>query len=294
MKTVVTWICFFAAVISGIGWVLAVKRLNAAESELSALGRTVANMREKAWERSSTSSGEALRGARDPLGPAHDDPRDDSGFGAPIKSMVDDWVQLVNSPEAQELMSAQYTAEISSRYANVFRALQLSPDTLKRFKDLLLERQRIDNDAIAIAFQKGINPLTDPQAYGAILTNVRSDIDSQIQQTLGENKFRELQQYQSGQQARSTVNQLAQSLSYTQDPLTQDQRQAMQSLLGMTSGGSAGKQRGRITAAVAEQAKSFLRPSQMDAVHEIMRAQDAQDALAQIRRNAQSRRATGK
>ncbi|PTY04611.1 hypothetical protein DB347_18015 [Opitutaceae bacterium EW11] len=208
--------------------------------------------------------------------------------------MVDDWVQLVNSPEAQELMSAQYTAEISSRYANVFRALQLSPDTLKRFKDLLLERQRIDNDAIAIAFQKGINPLTDPQAYGAILTNVRSDIDSQIQQTLGENKFRELQQYQSGQQARSTVNQLAQSLSYTQDPLTQDQRQAMQSLLGMTSGGSAGKQRGRITAAVAEQAKSFLRPSQMDAVHEIMRAQDAQDALAQIRRNAQSRRATGK
>ncbi len=203
-----------------------------------------------------------------------------------VQKLVDDWITMMNNPEAQRLVSLQRKAQISSRYAGMFRTLELSPEQVERFKELLLERQNGDNDILAISLQNGINPLQNPAEYAALATGMHEEVEKKIESALGTEKYAKLANYQASQQNRAVVKQLEDSLSYSEEPLTREQRDQFQRVLvetGPTKAGM-GNPNGTVTDKTTEQSKEFLGETQLKALEEIKQGQAAEKKLADMKK----------
>ena len=72
------------------------------------------------------------------------------------------------------------------------------------------------------AREQGINPRAVP-ALQPLVNQAMAQTDQSIQQTLGDAAFQQYQQYQQTLPERNVVNNLQQSLGYTQTPLTDDE-----------------------------------------------------------------------
>lgn len=210
-----------------------------------------------------------------------------------IGSMVNTWVGMMNDPEAQRLMALQQKAGISSRYADLFKKLQLPPDKLDQFKAELLEKQTSHNDALLAAAQQGINPMQNPQEFRKLEESIQSDIDKQIRTTIGDTDFEQYQNFQATAGQRSVVNQLQQSLSYTDSPLTSTQADQMTQILATTgpqkpsadgTPSPNAKNNSRVTDATVAQAQAVLATKQVEALQEIQQQQRAGEQLQKIMR----------
>jgi hypothetical protein len=218
---------------------------------------------------------------------------------------------LMDSPQFQALMSLQAKSRLDGQYADLFKELtqqyNLSPQQLDQFKNLLVQRQEAQRDAVQAARQNGISPQTDPQAWKEAMTAATGDIDSQIQSDLGSGAYSAYQTYQQTASQRATVTQLQQSLSYTSAPLTDAQSQQLVTLLqqsggsstgrnfayGGPFGGGAGGPQAQITPDVISQASSFLNPSQVAALQQLQQAQQAQQQMGQLIRAQFQNRTNG-
>jgi len=209
-----------------------------------------------------------------------------------ISEAVSGWLAAMNDPEAQRLSAVQQRAQISSRYAGLFRSLALPPDKLAQMKDLLLEKLTARNDVMLAAAQQGINPLTNPGELRRLEAELQAEIDNKIKATLGADGFVQFQAYQQTQGQRGVVSQLQESLSYTATPLSAEQSAQMVQILGSTGparGGAASgnSNNGTVTDATIAAAQGVLSPPQVQALQEIQQQQQAGAELQRLLRQGQ-------
>jgi hypothetical protein len=203
-----------------------------------------------------------------------------------IGNVVNTWLDMMNDPEAQQLMALQQKAQISSRYAPVLRALKLTPDQIAQFKALLLEKQTVRNDVLLSATQQGINPLQNPQELRDLEASAQAEIDAKIKTVLGDDAYAQFQNFQQTQGQRGIVNQLRDSLSYTATPLTKEQSDELVPILARTgpprdANPARVATNATVTDATVSQAQQILSPPQLDALKEIQQQQQAGAKLQQ-------------
>jgi hypothetical protein len=201
----------------------------------------------------------------------------DNGLAANILSRMSD-------PEAQRLMSAQVRAQIEQRYAALFPKLNLSPDKLEQFKDLLVDRQQAPMDVLAAANDQGIS---DPQDFQKMVQSTEADIDSQIKATIGDANDAQLQSFQQMQAVQGLVGRLSVTLSGTATPLTPAQTTQLTQVIVQTqpapaNGATGTANRVQITNDTLAQAQGVLSPPQMQTLQEIQQLQQTQQRLRQI------------
>jgi hypothetical protein len=217
--------------------------------------------------------------------------------------------ELAGNAEFQKLLAIQMKGRISQTYGPLFKALNLSPDQLAQFQSLLADKQQALMDVMQAAREQGINPRTDPDGFKTLVDQAVAQVDTNIQQALGDSGYQQYQQYQQTLPERNVVNTLQQQLSYTQTPLTDDEASAMISLLQQnqpqragsgTSGTNTGGETGgpslmalvngggnaRVTNDAITQASSLLSAPQIAVLQQIQEQQQAQQQMQQLMRAA--------
>jgi len=238
-----------------------------------------------------------------PAGP--DEPAPGGRRGPNRGNLANNFMAMMDRPEIQKLMATQQRAALDSRFAALFRNLNLSPEQLEQFKNLLVEKQTAMTDALAAARAQGIDPRNDPQEFRKLVADAQAEVDVSIKAALGDSAYAQYQQYQQTLPQRTTVNQLQQSLSYTSTPLTSAQTEQMVQILAANTPpsansaaangraavaaafgvGFAGQAGSRVTNDAITQSQTVLAPAQVQALQQLQAAQQAQAQLTQAMRN---------
>jgi hypothetical protein len=218
------------------------------------------------------------------------------------------FASLAGNPEFQKLLAIQMKGRINQTYGALFKALNLSPDQVAQFQQLLADKQQALMDVMQAARAQGISAQNDPEGFKSLVNQAIAQTDQSIQQALGDAGFQQYQQYQQTLPERNTVNSLQQSLSYTQTPLTDDEANQLISLLqqtqpqragsgtsGTTNGGDAGPGiysllngggTARVTNDALAQAAGILSAPQVSALQQLQTQQQAQQQMQQMMRAA--------
>jgi hypothetical protein len=235
-----------------------------------------------------------------PEGPADDG-------GRRFRRGPEAFMAMMNDPKFVKMMNSREKTAIDSRYAALFKTLSkdlnLTPQQIDAFKDLLVEKQNTLRDVVMTARSEGVH---DRAAIGELVKSAQADVDSQIQSTLGADGYSQYQQYEKTQPQRTLVTQLAQSLSYTSAPMTDEQQQQLLQILAANSsststgqeprgeppggpmGGPMGASLAQIPDNAIEQAKTVLDPNQLAALKTLQDQQKAQEEFVQtLRANRQ-------
>jgi len=210
---------------------------------------------------------------------------------------------MMNDPKVVKLMNSREKLMLDSRYAALFKSLSqdangannLNPEQLDAFKNLLVEKENTLRDVMMTARSQGV---TDRSEINQLVKSAQADVDAQLQSTLGATGYQQYQQYEQTLPQRTVVNQLSQSLSYTNAPLSDSQSQQLIQILAENSksptnsqirnalgfGGGPGGPGGlgggvAITDAAVSQAQSVLTPAQLQALTALQEQQKAQQAM---------------
>jgi hypothetical protein len=313
-NTLIVVLAFAVATLGAVAWrqyrELIDLRAQIADGELATLKRQLADARKAI--KSLEDRMAAMRGRRGGGGPAGDvagadNPAATGGRGRPGGRMGF-FGQLAGNPEFQRLLALQMKSRISATYGPLFKSLNLTPDQLAQFQSLLADKQQALMDTLQAAREQGINPRTDPDGFKTLVNQSVSQVDSSIQQALGDAAFQQYQQYQQTLPERNTVNSLQQQLSYTQTPLSDDEANQMVTLLaqnqpqragsgtaGTTTGGDPGPNlmnlvngggTAKITPEAVTAASGVLSAPQISALQQIQAEQQAQQQMQQLIRGA--------
>ena len=219
--------------------------------------------------------------------PAPDNP----GAGAGRSSQppnADAFRALMQSPKAMQLMASQQRGNIETRYAPLFKSLNLPPDQLAKFKDLLIDKQNAARDVITVARQEGITDRTEIQQ---LIQQAQADVDTSIASLIGTDKLAQYQNFDQTAPQRSVVSEVGQRLSYT-DPLSPAQSEQLVSLLAQYApardDGNSSRPPSRIsiTGQVIDAAQTFLTPTQLDALRQMQAEQTDHEQLHQLMRDS--------
>jgi hypothetical protein len=101
--------------------------------------------------------------------------------------------------------------------------MNLTPDQLDQFKNLLVEKQMVAFDSISAASEQGIDPYTDFKGFFQVIAGAEKSVDGQMATLLGDTWYNQFIDYQKTIPARNTINLLSQALSFTSAPLSGDQ-----------------------------------------------------------------------
>lgn len=212
--------------------------------------------------------------------------------------------QLRDDPEVRRLTAVRQKGALDSRYARLFKSLNLSPQQLENFKRLLLEKQASAADVFAVARTEGLNARTNPDALRALVTQAQAEVDDSIQATIGSAAFAEYKQYEATLPYRGIVGQLEQRTSYGNSPLTEAQSQQMMQIFAAAGAaaaeanpnqrrfslGGAAYGSNAITNDTLTQAQAVLNSTQLAALQQLQQEQQAQAELNRLMRS--QRRAT--
>jgi len=200
---------------------------------------------------------------------------------------------LQDDPKYQKLVALEQKAALDFRYGALFKQLNLSPAQLDQLKNLLLQREQAQGDALQAARDQGINFRDDPQALRQAVSDAQSSADDQIKAALGDAGYAAYQQYEQTGTERALAGQLQQSLSYTAAPLTDDQSRQLVQILAQSGASSAGSGGGGapapVTDQVISQAAAVLSPPQLQALQELQARQQAQQQIRQMLQSTQGR-----
>lgn len=219
--------------------------------------------------------------------------------GATRRDRRADFMAMMDQPEMQRLMSIQQKAGLDSRYASLFKSLNLTPEQLEKFKNLLVEKRTAMMDVLAAAREQGINPRTNRAAFEKLVSDSQTEIDDTIRSTLGDSAFSQYQAYEKTLPERTVVGQLEQRLSYSSTPLSDSQAEQLVSILSTTTSSRAanssfpmpmpiGGMGGpvsiggtpHITDATINQSLGVLAGPQVDALKALQQEQQAQAELS--------------
>lgn len=256
--------------------------------------------------------------ADEPPGPARGPADADSNPGG-RRGGPGDPRAFFENPQAQKLMQQQQKLALDGRFAPLFKTLNLSTASLDQFKSLLLEKQTVMPDVMAAAREQGVDPRDNPQEFRKMVAAAQADVDGSIKSLLGDEGFANYQQYQQTLPQRSVVNQLQQSLSYTNAPLSAAQADQLVQILastapqptagaggmppemggrggfgggpggGMGGGPGGGPVTAPITTEAVALAQQVLSTPQLEALQQLQQTQQAQEQLNQMRRGGARR-----
>jgi hypothetical protein len=200
---------------------------------------------------------------------------------------------LMANPEFAAAMTVQQRAALDARYADLFKKLNLPPEQLEKFKNLLVERQNARMDVMVAARESGLNPRENRDELRKMTDEAQAEVDAAIKTSLGESVYNAYQAYDATQPQRSLVNQLDQRLGYTSTPLNSTQSDFLVNALAATGtteqGGGPGNwggggSRATITDEVIQQAQSVLTPAQVSALKQLQTEQQAQQKVREMMR----------
>jgi hypothetical protein len=213
------------------------------------------------------------------------------GMGGPMA-----FGAFMDNPAVQKLLSIQQKAGLDSRYAALFKQLNLSPADLDKFKNLLVEKQATVRDAVTAARAQGVSAGDNRDALKQVISNAQAEVDDNIKTVLGGDAYSQYQTYEQTQPERNLVTQLQQRLSYSATPLTDEQANQVIAIMaanapqtGSNSGGlgggfgpfGGGRNGGPpITDAVVAAAQGVLSDTQVAALTQLQQEQQAQAELA--------------
>jgi len=213
------------------------------------------------------------------------------------------FMAMMNDPKVTQLMGNREKLMLDGRYAPLFKELlesgSLNDEQLDAFKNLLVERQNTMRDIMMSARTQGI---TDRGELSQLAKNAQDELEAQIQSTLGPIGFEQYQQFEKTAPQRNLVKQLAQSLSYTASPLTDEQSQQLTQWLAATTTGSpitpsrpafgggpyggSGGSSVEITDELITRAQAILDPTQLLALMDRQKQQENDKALGRLLRNS--------
>ena len=234
-----------------------------------------------------------------------DDPSDAPRMQMPSSTAIRN---LLQSPKAAPLIAAQQRAMIESRYASLFKTLNLPPDQLAKFKDLLVDKQNAARDVMNVAREQGLDfrNSNDRSEIQQLIQQTQADVDTNIASLIGTDKLAQYQNYDQTAPQRAIASQVEQRMSYTSEPLTSAQSDQLVALLAQntpapdSAGGgnrtfvfnvggmgpmAVGGQGVPITNDVIDAAQSFLSPSQVDALRQMQTEQASQQQLQKMLMN---------
>jgi len=225
------------------------KRLWAAEKR----GKDLAD--QLAAARSRIGSDEALAENGEPANPAAAGRGDRRTRGPGGPGGFGNVLNALQKPETQRLIALQQKAQLDSRYAALFKGLNLSPAQLEKFKNLLVERQTSMMDVMTAAREQGVDPRADPQGFRQLVAGTQAESDASIKTALGDTAYAQYKDFEKTMPPRATTDQLGQRLSYTSTPLTAEQSASMVTILAQTAPatrqpGAAGSTGGTATVSV--------------------------------------------
>lgn len=218
---------------------------------------------------------------------------------------------MMDDPDMQRFMALQRKSHLDARYAALFRALNLPPDQLDRFKNLLVEKSTAVSDVIAAAREQGINRRSDRDAVNKLVASTQAEIDENIRAALGEVAYAQYRDYEQTLPHRAVTTQLEQRLSYSSTPLTPEQSAQLVRILSATNNSPgnfgpvsatgnpgepsfSGGGRAMITDATINQALGVLAAPQLEALRQLQQEQQVQAELnAAMRRRFQATPASG-
>ncbi|PTX95573.1 hypothetical protein [Opitutus sp. ER46] len=134
---------------------------------------------------------------------------------------------LADTPEFQRLLSLQQRGAISSKYAALFKKLNLSPEQQQKFEKLLADKQSAYAEAMLAAHDQGLTGKEARATAAKVARATEKEINETMKSLLGEQGYKQYQFYDRTLPQRETVNQLASRLSYTGDPLTSAQQEQL-------------------------------------------------------------------
>lgn len=220
--------------------------------------------------------------------------------GGPEGGPFGRFMAAMDNPEVQRLLATQQRGALDSRYAALFKSLNLTPAQLEQFKNLLVEKRTALADVMAAARSQGLNGRENRDEIRALVQNAQNEVDNSIRAAIGETAYQQYQSFEKTQPERNVVSQLQQRLSYSGTPLTDTQSEQLVQVLSATSeqktpnaggirtpagriglGGSGGTQ---ITDQALTQASTVLNTSQVQALQQLQQEQQAQAELAKIMR----------
>jgi hypothetical protein len=172
-----------------------------------------------------------LEARREPLG--------ETTAEGPGRGPRGDLRALLDRPEMQRLRALQQKAALDSRFAPLFKALNLPAEKIEQLKTLLAERESTMQDVMMAARDQGLDPRSDPDGFLKLAAAAQTEINSQLKTLLGDEGFAHYEQYAQTQPQRATVEQLRQSLSYTSEPLSDTQAAQLVQILAATAPASA-------------------------------------------------------
>ena len=214
--------------------------------------------------------------------------------------------KLMDNPEFMRALNLQRQSMLDARFSDLFRRLGLDGDALTEFKRLLVEKENVALDVVAVSETAADGPLR-PETLGASIRAAQSQIEQAIQSSLGGDRYAMYREYERTLAHRTTVAQLERRLSYTGAPLQPGQAEAVVRIMEshtppaavehgappvsvlVRSGvpeavpvvpASVGS--GRVTNDVVTQAQTVLTPSQVDALKQIQLEQEAAMRAAQM------------
>lgn len=201
---------------------------------------------------------------------------------------------LMANPEFAKAMNVQQRAALDTRYADLFRKLNLPPAELEKFKDLLVERQSARMDVMLAAREGGMNARDNRDELRKLTDEAQAEVDANIKATLGEQVFNQYQTFEATQPQRTVVKQLNDRLGYSSTPLNSTQTDFLINALATTGAGNdsreptwgagPGGNRPVITDAVIQQAQSVLSPDQLAALKQFQVEQQAQQKVREFMR----------
>lgn len=173
---------------------------------------------------------------------------------------------LAVSPEYQQLALKIQRAGFPLTYGPLYRLLNLSPQQVTAFENLVADQSQNYMDMIAAARAQGVSA-TD-QSLAALRKPVDSAFGKKLAALLGDDGAKQFSSYLKTVDARATVDTLAGNLYYTDTPLTLTQADQLTSIVAANT--SSLKVNGVMVAqketnwdAVMTQAQAVLAPPQL-------------------------------
>lgn len=134
---------------------------------------------------------------------------------------------LLTQPDVPAKIALVQKSIVESRYAALFKNLNLSAAQVEKLKALLAERTLSLQDVLTVARDQGIDPRDNPAALRQLVMNAQNEINASLKSLLGEQGFAQLSVYEQTMPQRGVVNELQQRLSYTEAPLTPTQAELL-------------------------------------------------------------------
>ncbi len=207
--------------------------------------------------------------------------------------------QASELPEYKALQNLTRNEPLNRRYAALFRKLNLPPAELATLKRLLLEKQGTREDVVASFNSEGVNIRENYETISEVMNTNLADIDRQIGDELGADVYDAYQQYEAETPHRSVVDKLSLRLSYTANPLTENQQSQLIQLLAanqLEAGTpqvprSIGRQLARLldtpttstlNQTTLDQARGLMTPDQYQSLEQLYQEQQASGKMTQI------------